>query len=181
MRSSSDASLPRSFPGGVLRRLRPADLSSFQAYRAIPELGRYQGWSPMSDADALAFLSAMSAAPMFTPGEWVQLGIAEPDAGRLIGDVGLFLDADECAAEIGFTLEPAAQGRGIATAAVRVAVQLLFAVTKAQHVRGITDTRNTASVRLLERAGFRHQETRHAVFRGEPCSEEIHVLPRRGG
>ena len=41
--------LPQEFRGGRLRRMRPEDLTAFQAYRALPELGRYQGWSPMSD------------------------------------------------------------------------------------------------------------------------------------
>jgi RimJ/RimL family protein N-acetyltransferase len=181
MESVSDALLPINFSAGLLRRLRASDLASFQAYRAIPELGRYQAWSPMSETEALAFLNQMSSAPLFTPGEWIQLGIAEPSTERLIGDIGLFLAADERAGEVGFTLEPAAQGRGIATAAVRASVQLLFAATKIQQVLGITDCRNTASVRLLKRASFQHKETRHAVFRGETCSEEVYVLARNDG
>lgn len=48
--------LPREFPGGRLRQMVPHDLAAFQAYRSIPELGRYQGWSPMSDVEALQFL-----------------------------------------------------------------------------------------------------------------------------
>jgi ribosomal-protein-alanine N-acetyltransferase len=178
MNSVSDTLLPVIFCCGLLRRLRTSDLSSFQAYRSIPELGRYQGWSPMSEAKTLAFLNEMNTAPLFTPGEWVQLGIAELGTEGLIGDIGLFLATDERTAEVGFTLEPTAQGRGIATAAVRAAVQLLFAAKEVQQVLGVTDSRNAASVRLLKRAGFHHKESRHAVFRGEPCSEEVYVLPR---
>jgi RimJ/RimL family protein N-acetyltransferase len=178
MQSVRDALLPISFSGGLLRRVLPSDLPAFQAYRAIPELGRYQAWSPMSETEALAFLNEMHTAHLFTPGKWLQLGIVEPGTERLIGDIGLFLAADERTAEIGFTLEPPAQGRGIATAAVRAALQLLFAATAVQHVLGITDSRNTASVRLLKRAGFQHKESRHASFRGEPCSEDVYVLPR---
>ena len=39
-----------------------------------------------------------------------------------------------------------------------------------------TDSRNDASIRLLERSGFKRQETRDAVFRGEPCTEHVYVL-----
>ncbi len=170
--------LPRAFPGGLLRRLRKGDLAAFQTYRAIPELGRFQGWSPMSDAEAVAFLADMGEAPLFTPGDWVQLGIAEPEADQLVGDIGIFLAADGLTGEVGFTLAPAAQGRGMATAAVREALQLLFGLTSVRQVRGITDSRNLASIRLLERVGFRHHESRSTVFRGEPCSEEDYVLPR---
>ncbi len=159
-----------------LRRMRTADLAAFQAYRSIPELGRYQGWTPMPDAEALAFLTAMSTAPLFTPGQWIQLGIAEPESERLIGDIGVFVSEDAQSGEIGFTLEPSAQGRGIATAAVKEALELLFASTPVKQVSGITDAANRASVKLLERVGFVHQQTREVLFRGEPCSERVYVL-----
>jgi aminoglycoside 6'-N-acetyltransferase len=173
--------LSGAFPGGLLRRLRTGDLAAFQSYRAIPEVGRFQGWSPMSEAEAMAFLAEMSEAPLFTPGVWFQLAVAEREAGQLIGDIGIFVSADGLTGEIGFTLAPDAQGRGIATAAVRQALRLLFDVTSVKQVRGITDSRNEASIRLLERVGFRHQESRSTVFRGEPCVEEVYSLSRNDG
>jgi aminoglycoside 6'-N-acetyltransferase len=135
----------------------------------------------MSEAEALAFLAKMSEAPLFKPGDWVQLGIAEPCADQLIGDIGIFLSADGLTGEIGFTLAPSAQGRGIATAAVGRALLVLFGITEVKRVFGITDNRNVASIRLLERVGFRHQESRSAIFRGEACSEEVYVLARNDG
>jgi len=181
MRGECAAQLPRAFPGGLLRRLRPDDLAAFQAYRAIPELRRFQGWSPVSAAEARSFLAEMQDASLFTPGRWVQLGIAEPEGDQLIGDIGVFLAADGLSGEVGFTLCPAAQGRGIATAAVRQALDVLFGLTGAKQVLGITDSRNAASVRLLERVGFRHRESRSAVFRGETCTEEVYALLRNDG
>ncbi len=53
------------FTCGRLRRLRTSDLANFQAYRALPELGRYQGWSAMSDDAAPRFLEEMQHAPLF--------------------------------------------------------------------------------------------------------------------
>jgi aminoglycoside 6'-N-acetyltransferase len=131
----------------------------------------------MSDTQALSFLAEMSEARLFIPGDWVQLGIAEREADQLIGDIGIFVSADGFNGEIGFTLAPAAQGRGIATAAVRQALQLLFSITRVARVLGITD-RNVRSIRLLERLGFRQLESRSAVFCGEPCVEVVYVLPR---
>jgi RimJ/RimL family protein N-acetyltransferase len=181
MQPSGESLLPREFPGGRLRRLGTADLAAFQAYRRIPELGRYQGWSSMSDAEALAFLAEMNEASLFKPGQWVQLGIAESETDRLVGDIGIHLSEDGISSEIGFTLEPGAQGHGIASTAVREAVHVLFASTPVRQVLGITDSRNSASVRLLERVGFMHQETREVIFRGEPCSEKVYALPRDAG
>ena len=181
MHTQSATQLPSAFPGGVLRRLRTSDLAPFQAYRSDPELGRFQGWSAMSEAEAVAFLAKMNEAALFTPGDWVQLGIAEPEADQLIGDIGIFVSADGLTGELGFTLALDAQGRGIATAAVRQALQVLFCLTSVKQVLGITDSRNVGSIRLLERVGFRRHESRSTVFRGEACIEEVYVLPRKDG
>jgi len=178
MRRREEQVFPRTFMGGRLRRLRASDLEAFQAYRAIPELGRFQGWTPMSDAEASEFLARMSGTSLFNPGEWLQLGIADLESDVLVGDIGIHLSENGDTAELGFTLHPAAQGRGVATAAVREALQLLFAATSAQRVLGITDSRNEPSIRLLERTGFRYQEARDIVFRGEPCCEKIYALAR---
>ena len=178
MHSSAESLLPRRFDGGLLRRLRRSDLGAFQAYRSIPELGLYQGWSPMSEAEALAFLVEMEATALFQPGHWVQLGIAEPHIDALVGDIGLRLSEDSQTGEVGFTLAPSAQGRGVASAAVHEALQLLFTATPVSRVLGITDARNTSSVRLLQRLGFECRETRNTVFRGEECREHVFVLPR---
>lgn len=178
MHPPNELLLPQGFPGGHLRRLRLMDLIAFQAYRAIPEVGRFQGWLPMSEAEALEFLSRMSDAPLFTAGEWVQLGIAEPETDRLMGDIGLFLSEDGFTGKIGFTLAPCAQGRGIATSAVRQALRVFFGSTSAGQVEGITDSRNAASIRLLERIGFRYHETHCTDFRGETCSEKTYLFSR---
>jgi len=170
--------LPRAGPGVVLRRLRADDLAAFQAYRRDPGLGRFQGWTPMSDEEAAQFLAAMSCAPLFRPSQWTQIGIAAPADRPLIGDIGLHLAADRSQVEVGFTLARTAQGRGLATEAVRLAVALAFEFTAADRVVGITDSRNLASVRLLERLGMRRVETVETVFRGEPCIELVYALPR---
>jgi len=161
--------------------MRPSDYEAFQAYRGIRELGRYQGWLPMSEAEALKFLAEMSQAPLFVTGHWVQLGIADPASDRLVGDIGLYLSEDGSSGEVGFTLEPAAQGRGIASSAVREALQLLFSATNVAQILGVTDERNLPSIRLLERLGFEFIESRRVVFRGERCTELVYALPRSDG
>lgn len=173
--------LPREFDGGRLRRLRVSDLAAFQAYRSLPELGRYQGWTPMSEAEAQGFIEEMSLCPLFQPGQWVQLGIAEPNADRLVGDIGLYLSDDGSWGEVGFTLQPAAQGHGVAGRAVREAILLLFEASNISQVLGITDARNLPSIRLLERLGFKDVEKRDIVFRGEPCTERVYALARNEG
>jgi len=147
--------LPHDTPRLRLRRLREADLPPFQAYRGDAELSRYQGWLLMDDSAARACLHEMAGSSFCPSGAWCQLGIADRGNDGLIGDIGIHLQANGSLAEIGFTLARHAQGRGLALEAVRAAVDLVFAHTPAARVVGITDSRNGASVRLLERAGLR--------------------------
>jgi aminoglycoside 6'-N-acetyltransferase len=83
--------------------------------------------------------------------------------------------------EIGFTLSRRYQGQGLATVAVRAAIALALELTAADRVLGITDARNHASIRLLERVGLRRAETKATVFRGEPCVEHVYPLSRGDG
>lgn len=170
--------LPLAGPGFVLRRLTTGDLTDFQAYRHDEQLGRYQGWLPTPDETARAFLAEMSVAPFPNLGHWFQFGIAEPDQQRLIGDVGVFLDRDGTFAEIGFTLARSAQGHGVATAAIRAVIALIFECSAAQRVIGVTDARNLSSMRLMQRVGMRKTTTNEAVFRGEACLEHTYTVTR---
>ena len=170
--------LPRPGTGFILRRLSTGDLAGFQSYRQDAELGRYQGWLPTPDEQARTFLAEMSQAPFPNPGHWTQIGIAEPEHGLLIGDVGVYMDEAATCAEIGFTLARSAQGRGVATAAIRELLNLIFECSSAERVIGVTDARNLPSMRLMERVGMRMTATNEAVFRGEACVEHTYTVTR---
>lgn len=169
---------PRLAPRVVLRRLSPGDLEDFQAYRSDPKVARYQSWPRMSDDEASAFLAEEEAAPFGRPG-WLQIAIAERSTGCLVGDIGICLQLNSAApAEIGFTLAAQSQGQGLASEAVRETLALLFEQTDVAEVLAITDTRNLASIRLLERVGFDLSQTVPSIFRGEPCTEHVYRMRR---
>ena len=170
--------LPTMGPRVVLRRLRETDLSAFQQYRRDEKVGRYQGWTPQSDAEALAFLQEMGSVRLFSRGAWIQIAIADRVHDVLIGDIGICIATSGETAEIGFTMSPRAQGMGRATEAVLQAIQLLFQHTPILQVVGITDARNTSSMRLLERVGMQRIATQNAIYRGEPCVEHVYAIFR---
>jgi RimJ/RimL family protein N-acetyltransferase len=151
--------------------MQRSDLRAFQHYRHDPAIGRYQGWSPQPDQDALQFLAQMEAAELFPRGRWMQLAIASPVDDHLFGDLGVCLAADGASAEIGFTLAAAAQRRGIATDAVGALFDLLFERTIIGRIVAVTDARNAASIRLLERVHMRRVASVEAVFRDAACIE----------
>ena len=173
--------LPRTRGAIELRRLDPRDLVDFQAYRTDPEVGRFQGWSVMNGDEALVFLHDAASAPLLQAQQWTQIAISTADDGRLIGDIGILMDADRAQAEIGFTLAQAFQGEGLATLAVLEAIDWLFAHTPVHRIVGITDARNLRSIRLLQRVGMTFEATAEASFRGELCMEHTYSLVRPPG
>lgn len=132
----------------------------------------------MSEAKALAFINDAALAQLFVPGQWAQIAIAEAGTGALVGDVGMFVAEGAQCAEVGFTLSPMATGKGYATAAVRETIRLLFEHTPAERIMGVTDARNAASVRVLERVGMTRVECRETIFKGEPCTEWVYATDR---
>lgn len=131
----------------------------------------------MSDAEATAFLADVNSAPLLQAGHWSQIAIACDSDDSLLGDVGIFVDADQARAELGFTLAPAHQGQGFASLAVLEAAAMIFDMTPAKEIIAVTDARNAPSIRLLERVGMVLARSEQVVFCGEPCTEQTYCLP----
>jgi RimJ/RimL family protein N-acetyltransferase len=154
-----------------LRVLHVADAPDFLAYRGDAAVARFQGWLPMDEAAALAFLHDAVPEP-WAVGAWAQIGIATAAADRLVGDIGLLLEAPD-RVQIGFSLARPAQGRGWALAALQACLQELLPRLAVQHVRAITDERNAPSRRLLQRLGFAETGREAVVVKGEACTDLI--------
>ena len=130
----------------------------------------------MPSMAAKAFLTEMNKAVFAAVGVWYQLGIADRVTDRLIGDIGFCICGPENQhAELGFSLARNAQGRGLATEAVREVVDLLFESTAIARVISMTDARNQACIRLLQRVGMRQVGAVNSVFRGESCVEYVYM------
>lgn len=171
---------PRHSSRLTLRRFEAKDLLAFVAYRADPEVARFQSWSSLNEAEARDFIREQQQAPFGVPGEWFQIALAQQQTDTLIGDIGVCLKgADPTAAEIGFSLSQANQGKGLASEAVRGVLALLFEETEVERIEAITDSRNVASIALLRRIGLRLDRTEPAWFKGSPCTEHTFVLRKR--
>ncbi len=167
--------------GTMLRRLQTSDQVRFWQTRQDPDLARYQGWSPISGAEAQVFLSDVGTAGLFDPDQWCQIGIAATRAPQiLLGDIGLFLNAERAEVELGITLSRDAQGRGHAQRAIDAVLHLVWTQSPALTVVGISDARNHASIQLMNRMGFTPLRSSAAMFQGQPCTETLHALRRPG-
>lgn len=140
--------------------LRRDDAAALFAYRADPAVNRYQGWRPATLDEVVQFIERQQAVTFGTLASWWQFALRQRTDGTLVGDLGVhFVDADTL--ELGITLAPASQGRGLATEAMRAVLKLAFDTLGRHRVFASVDPRNLACVRLLEALGLR----REALFR----------------
>lgn len=170
--------LPHSTHRLALRTLRATDIKAFLAYRSRADVAELQGWSPMSEDEALDFLCKEDSDAPLEPDSWRQIGIATVAGDDLIGDIGIHLHADQHTAEFGLSIHPERQGLGLGTEAVRALVSLLFSHTSIDQIIAVTDARNIACIRLLKKSGMRHDSTRTAEYKGEQCTEFVFTRSR---
>ena len=141
----------------LLTPLSAADAEALFAYRALAEVCRYQSWKPSRLGDAIAFIEQLQPVEFNSPGTWFQLGIRLKESQQLVGDLGVHFLDDGRQVEIGFTLAPTFQGRGLGTEAVRGLLGCLFERLGKHRVFALVDPRNHRSVRLLQRVGMRQE------------------------
>lgn len=180
-------SLLLSTPRLTIKPLELVNVPEFVAYRRVPEVARYQSWTPdYSTADAEALVAAQPVSGIPKPGEWVQLGVHAPvgpeDTVTLVGDVAIGVDADQPDTyELGVTLAPHCQGMGYAREALEAVIDWLMAERGAHRIVMQGDARNDAVIDLMRRLGLRHEGSivEGDWFKGEWTTVERFALLRR--
>src|SRR5436305_1237762 len=106
-------------PRLCLRRLCPEDGPSVVGYRSLPEVARFQSWESFGPDDAARLITGQTGVMPDSPGMWLQLAIVLLKSGKVVGDCAIHFRRDEPRqVELGITLAPAHQGRGLATEAL---------------------------------------------------------------
>jgi RimJ/RimL family protein N-acetyltransferase len=166
-------------------RARPfhqQDLEAFLAYRAHPDVERYQSWSDYTLEQGRALIQSMQDLDVGVPGKWYQFALEHRADGTLVGDLALCVrESEPREAEVGFSLAPAEQGKGYATEAVRALLGYAFESLRLHRVVAITDALNEPAARLLQRVGMRcegHFEE-NIFFKGAWGSEFLFAVLER--
>jgi len=143
----------------TLDLLRPDDLDALYAIQGDPEVCRYMLYEARSREKVAEVLERdASHTRLAEPGDYVQPALRDA-SGTLIGTMYLELrsaDPDRTA-EIGWLLSPTARGRGYATEAARLLLDLCFGEIGLHRVQAELDPRNEASVAMCIRLGMRHE------------------------
>ncbi|UGQ11760.1 GNAT family N-acetyltransferase [Yinghuangia sp. ASG 101] len=91
--------------------------------------------------------------------------IVERDSGLAVGSIGLFWPPDDGALEIGYGIVASRRGRGYASEATRALTEFALTAPGVHTVWATVELPNPASVRVLEKTGFRHRATEDDLAR----------------
>jgi RimJ/RimL family protein N-acetyltransferase len=144
----------------TIRQMAADDVETMWQYRRIPSMYEWIG----HDFSSLERF----AEKMSTPGSLTRTLVLELD-GRIVGDLYLAIsdawaqsDVAEQAkgvqAEIGWAVDPAYAGRGLATEAAAELLRICFEDLGLRRVKALCFADNVPSWRLMERLGMRREE-----------------------
>ena len=142
-----------------VRRLADDDVATTWEYRRLPEVNR---WLPYAPADLAGY------AELFQDADRRERTLVVELAGAVVGDLFLMVKdgwaqrevadaAKGCEAELGWALDPAYGGRGIATEAVEGLLRICFEDLGLRRVTAGCFADNVPSWRLMERVGMRRE------------------------
>ena len=169
-------------PRLVARHFGPRDLAAFVAMRDDPEVARYQSWQSFTEEDGRNFIASLASVQPGDPG-WFQFALEEKTSGQFAGDCGLFIDAaDSRLGRIGYSIARPFWNRGFATEAVAALAGYAFARFDLHRITASVDPRNTASCRVLEKAGFLKEAhfRRSEWFKGAWADDAVYARLRDG-
>lgn len=147
----------------TIRRSTPGDVAATWRFRRLPEVSRWITRAPSTlDAYREQFVEPRRLADTLV----VEVdGAVVGDLMLRIGDAWTQAEVAEqgrgMQAELGWVLDPAYGGRGLATEAVRELVRLCFEDLGLRRVTASCFAANEASWRLMERIGMRREQ--HSV------------------
>ncbi|WP_433501070.1 GNAT family N-acetyltransferase [Sphaerimonospora sp. CA-214678] len=165
--------LPGGHPGGALTdgvvRLTPltaADADAWHTLTNVPDVVRHRV-PPRPITWTEARERCRYAGHRWFAGQRADLAIRDAETGALAGDIqlaGIIPPLGQ--AMVGYSLHPGFRGRGLVTRAVNLLVEWAFANTSLGRIVAGTDPANTASHRVLERAGFTREHLAKGLLPG---------------
>lgn len=162
--------------GCLIRSWRAADAASLARHANDREIWlnlRDRFPHPYTSADAEQWVR-------FAPAQQPEVNFAIEVEGEAVGGIGLVLgeDVERVSAEIGYWLGRAFWGRGIATEALRTLTVHAFGAFHLTRVFALPYARNAASLRVLEKAGYRREGVlrRSAVKDGQLLDQVLYAI-----
>ena len=164
-----------------LRRLTMRDAQDIYRYSRDPEVARHVLWDAhRSIGDSRAYLRYMLRRyRSHEPASW---GIELIETGRIIGTIGfMWVQEDNAAAEVGYSLARDCWGRGFMTEALRAVIQYGFDHMALNRIEAQHETTNPASGAVMRKCHMQHEGTlRSRLFnKGRYVDVELYAILKR--
>lgn len=138
-----------------IREFVDGDVQVLSGILSDPDVMEFSGKGPLNEAETMGFIEwCIKSYQDNGYGPWAVL---EKESGKLIGSCGLShttLDGDD-QIELGYRLGKEQWGKGLASEAASGALAHAFDTCMIDTVVGIVSPRHRASIRVLEKVGFR--------------------------
>jgi RimJ/RimL family protein N-acetyltransferase len=141
-----------------LRQFVESDLDAYARICADPESMRHIGpGTPLSRADAWRSMAQLL-------GHWQLRGyglwaVEEKRTGAFVGRIGLIYPEGWPALEVGWLIDRARWGEGLATEGGRAAMQFAFDRLQLERISSVIRPQNAASIRVAEKLGMQLERT----------------------
>lgn len=143
----------------VIRRSTISDLEPLWKYRGLPEVSKWTSWHPADQEDWNTYQGE--------PARMARTLVFEYE-GAIAGDLMLMIEdgwaqrevaghAHGTQAELGWAMDPALGGKGLATEAVRELIRISFEELGLRRVTASAFADNERSTRVMERVGMRRE------------------------
>jgi [ribosomal protein S5]-alanine N-acetyltransferase len=154
-----------------LRRARAGDLDALHAVFSHPAAMRY--WSSLPDTELAQTRERLEEMLAASPEDSDDFVVEYQ--GHVIGKAGCWRIP-----EVGFILHPDYWGRGLASEALAAVIERAFATFPIDALEAEADPRNTGSLAVLGRLGFREVRRAERTWKiGDEWSDSIYLnLPR---
>jgi RimJ/RimL family protein N-acetyltransferase len=143
----------------ILRKMSPGDAEAVFAYASDPEVSRYALWDThRSIKDSRAFLEL--AVRKYEGGDEPDWGIVYKGDGHIVGTCGFVnWSLDHARAELGYAIHREYWGQGLVPEAVRAMIRFGFEKIGLNRIEARCIAENTASARVMEKAGMSYEGT----------------------
>jgi len=167
----------------LIRAYRDSDAALlYEAVReSIPEVSKWLAWchDNYSIEESRQFVSARKLASQGD--EWYSFAIFDKAGEKFLGGVGInFINRVHQMANLGYWVRTSASGRGVATAATRLAARFGFEQLGLHRIEIVAAVDNVASQRVAEKAGAKREGIlrKRLLINGTPRDAVLFSLVR---
>ncbi len=141
----------------TLRAMKVSDAADMFAYAHRPDVTEYLVWHPHNRIEETRdYLTEVGR--RYRTGDFYDWALVLREDGHMIGTCGFTsFNYNADSGEVGYVLNPAYQGRGLATEALRAVLHFGFTELSLHRIEAHFMEGNTASRRLMERVGMQFE------------------------